>query len=398
VPASISSLIPAIAHRPDAPVALAPDQCRSLLDDLAQITDPRQRRGRRHSLVGVLAVAVAAVLAGAKSLAAIGEWAADAPQPVLAALGARRDPLRGAWQPPGEATVRRVLARVDPDALDGVIGRWLADQQPPPTPWSPRQAVAVDGKTLRGTGQHGIGQVHLFAAMDHADGVVLAQRQVDGAPGEVTGFRPLLAGLDLTGVVVTADALHTQREHAEFLVTGKQAGYLFIVKGNQPALHAQLGALPWRDIPVLDRTRDHGHGRVEVRTLKVATVAGLGFPHAAQGLRITRRVRSVRSRRWRAVTVYAVTSLTAAQASPAGLAGYVRGHWGIEALHHIRDTTYAEDASQVRAGTAPRVMASLRNLAIAILRLHGAGNIAAALRRNARDATRPLTLLGITNP
>jgi predicted transposase YbfD/YdcC len=137
-------------------------------------------------------------------------------------------------------------------------------------------------------------------------------------------------GLDLTGVVVTADALHTQREHAEFLVTGKQAGYLFIVKGNQPALHAQLGALPWRDIPVLDRTRDHGHGRVEVRTLKVATVAGLGFPHAAQALRITRRVRSIRSRRWRAVTVYAVTSLTAAQASPARLADWIRGHWGIE--------------------------------------------------------------------
>jgi len=398
VPAPTSSPIPAVAHWPDAPVALAPDQCRSLLEDLAQITDPRQRRGRRHSLVGVLAVAVAAVLAGAKSLVAIGEWAADAPQLVLAALGVRRDPLRGAYQPPGEATVRRVLARVDPDALDRVIGRWLADQQPPATPWSGRQAVAVDGKTLRGTGQHGVGQVHLLAAMDHADGMVLAQGQVDGAPSEVTGFRPLLAGLDLTGVVVTADALHTQREHAEFLVTGKQADYLFIVKGNQPALHAQLGALPWRDIPVLDRTRDHGHGRVEVRTLKVATVAGLGFPQAAQALRITRRVRPVHSQRWRTVTVYAVTSLTTTQASPARLAGYVRGHWGIEALHHIRDTTYAEDASQVRAGTAPRVMASLRNLAIGILRLHGARNIAAAVRRNARDATRPLALLGVTSP
>jgi predicted transposase YbfD/YdcC len=335
---------------------------------------------------------VAAVLAGAKSLAAIGEWAADAPQPVLAALGVRRDPLRGAYQPPGEATVRRVLARVDPDALDLVIGRWLADQQPPPTPWSGRRAVAVDGKTLRGTGQHGVGQVHLLAAMDHTDGTVLAQRQVDGAPSEVTGFRPLLAGLDLAGVVVTADALHTRREHAEFLVTGKQAGYLFIVKGNQPALHAQLGTLPLRDIPVLDRTRDHGHGRVEVRTLKVATVAGLGFPHAAQALRITRRVRSAHGQRWRTVAVYAVTS------QPGPLAGYVRGHWGIEALHHVRDTTYAEDASQVRAGTAPRVMASLRNLAIGILRLRGARNIAAALRRNARDATRPLALLGITSP
>jgi predicted transposase YbfD/YdcC len=199
-------------------------------------------------------------------------------------------------------------------------------------------------------------------------------------------------------VVVTADALHTQRDHAEFLITGKQADYLFLVKGNQPGLRAELAALPWRDIPVLDRTRDHGHGRVEVRTLKVATVAGLGFPHATQAIRITRRVRPLASRRWRTVTVYAVTSLSAPQASPARLADYLRGHWGIEALHHIRDVTFAEDASQVRTGTAPRVMASLRNLAIAILRLHGAHNIAAALRRNARDANRPLALLGITSP
>jgi hypothetical protein len=111
VPAPRSSRIPTAAQRLHAPVALAPDQCRSLLEDLAHIADPRQRRGRRHPLTTVLAVAVAAVLAGARSLAAIGEWAADAPGPVLAALGVRRDPLRRIWRPPGEATVRRVLAR-----------------------------------------------------------------------------------------------------------------------------------------------------------------------------------------------------------------------------------------------------------------------------------------------
>jgi hypothetical protein len=98
------------------------------------------------------------------------------------------------------------------------------------------------------------------------------------------------------------------------------------------------------------------------------------------------------------VTVYAVTSRTAAQAHPARLADWIRDHWGIEALHHIRDTTFAEDASQARTGTAPRTMASLRNLAIGILRAHGDRNIAAALRRNARDATRVLPLLGITSP
>ena len=187
---------------------------------------------------------------------------------------------------------------------------------------------------------------------------------------------------------MTADALHTQREHANWLVTHKHAAYLLMVKANQPTLHQQLRRLPWRDIPVADHTHDRGHGRVELRRLQVTTVAGLDFPHATQALRITRRVRPLAGRGWRTVTVYAVTSLAAAQASPARLADWIRGHWGIEALHHLRDTTFAEDASQARTGTAPRAMASLRNLAVGILPLHGHRNIAAALRRNARDPTR----------
>ena len=401
MPARPSSPIPAAAQRPSAPAALAPHQCRSLLQHLTQLPDPRQRRGRRHLLVGVLGVAVCAVLAGARSLAAIGEWAADAPGPVLAALGVRCDPLTGAWRPPAEATVRRVLARVDPDALDRAVGAWLADQHPPPGPGppgrSPHRAVAVDGKTLRGSGHHGQAQVHLLAAMDHTSRAVLAQTDVEAATNEIARFRPLLDRLDLTDTVITADALHTQREHAQWLVTHKHAAYLLLVKANQPALHRQLKALPWRDIPVADHTRDRGHGRVETRRLQVTTVAGLDFPHATQALRITRRVRSLPGRRWRTVTVYAITSLTAAQAHPVRLADWVRGHWGIEALHHIRDTTFAEDACQVRTGTAPRAMASLRNLAIGILRAHGHPNTAAALRCNARDATRLLPLLGITS-
>jgi predicted transposase YbfD/YdcC len=299
--------------------------------------------------------------------------------------------------------VRRVLARVDPAALDRAIGAWLADQQPPPANPSPpvrppRRAVAVDGKTLRGSGHHGTAQVHLLAVMDHTSCAVLAQTDVGHTTNEITQFQPLLAGLDLAGQVVTADALHTQHAHADWLVGVKHAAYLLIVKGNQPALHHQLATLPWRDIPVADHTRDRGHGRVELRRLQVTTVTGLDFLHATQALRITRRVRAPHSRRWRTVTVYAITNLTAAQASSARLADYVRGHWGIEALHHIRDTTFAEDASQIRTGNTPRAMASLRNLAIGVLRLRGHRNIAAALRRNARDPTRLLPLLGITSP
>jgi len=117
------------------------------------------------------------------------------------------------------------------------------------------------------------------------------------------------------------------------------------VKANQPSLHRQLTTLPWRNIPVLDYTRDRGHHRVELRRLQVTTVAGLDFPHATQAIRITRRIRPLRSRRWRTVRVYAVTNLTAAQAHPARLADWIRGHWGIEALHHLRDVTFAEDAA-----------------------------------------------------
>jgi predicted transposase YbfD/YdcC len=242
--------------------------------------------------------------------------------------------------------------------------------------------------------------MHLLAAMDHVTGGVLAQTEVAGKTSEITRFRPLLDRLDLTDTVITADALHTQRAHAEWLVTTKHAAYLLVVKANQPTLHQQLKTLPWPHIPIADRTCDRGHGRVETRKLQVTTIASLGldFPRAIQAIRATRRVRPLGSRRWRTQTVFAVTSLTAAQARPARLADWIRGHWGIEALHHIRDVTFAEDASQLRTGTTPRAMASLRNLAIGILRAHGHRNIAAALRRNARDTARILPLLGSTSP
>jgi predicted transposase YbfD/YdcC len=89
---------------------------------------------------------------------------------------------------------------------------------------------------------------------------------------EIAVFGPLLAGLDLAGVLITVDARYTKRDHARFLVADKHADYLLVVKANQPALHAQLAALPWRAIPVMDRTRDHARGRIELRTLKVASL------------------------------------------------------------------------------------------------------------------------------
>ncbi len=115
--------------------------------------------------------------------------------------------------------------------------------------------------------------------------------------------------------------------------------------------------------------------------------------------RITRRRRplnSSTSSRWSTETSYAITSLNATQATPAQLAGWIRGHWAIEALHHIRDVTYGEDASQIRTGNGPQVMATLRNLTTGIMKMAGHRNIAAACRYHARDATRTLATLGIS--
>jgi predicted transposase YbfD/YdcC len=405
VPAELSSPIPAALTRLTHadPRQLQDADGPHLLGSLAAVPDPRAARGRRHPLVAILAMAAAAVLAGARSIAAIAEWAAEAPQPVRAALGARRD-TPDHFAVPAEATIRRTLSRLDPDALAAAIGAWLANQdRPSPATGSRWRAVAVDGKTLRGARTQAAGgdgrPVHLLAAMDHTSRAVLAQRQVGGAPEEVPGVRPLLDGLDLAGVVVTADALHTHADTAEFLVTHKHAQYLFTVKANQPLLLARVQRLPWQRVPVADRTRDQAHGRIEHRTLKVVTAHHIGFPYAAQVLQVTRKTRNLRTntpRRWRTMTVYAITSLPFEQARPARLADLLRGHWAIEPLHHVRDTTFAEDASQLRTGAGPHVMAALRNLVIGMLCRAGPVNLAAALRRHARDPRRPLATLGIS--
>jgi len=420
VPAAISSLIPAVLGRV-APVMsgvsvleTCPKSVADLREHLAVVPDPRKRRGVRHTMGSILVIATVAVCAGARSFAAIGEWAADAPQWVLAVLGVRHDPRRGVYRAAGEATVRRVLQAVDADAVDTAIGTWLG-QRHARTPGQdggvrdgagqdgvPGVAIAVDGKTLRGTcDRDGTGGVHLLSAMTHhtptTGATVLAQVQVQSKTSEVAWFAPLLDQVDLTGVVVTADALHTVREHARYL-TGRGADYVFIVKENQHRLYDLLDGLPWSTAPV-HTTTDTGHGRTERRTIQVLPApVDVDFPGAAQAFLIERYVTDRATGQISAVAVLGVTSLTAHQAGPAQIAGYVRGHWGIEnRLHWVRDVTYGEDASRVRTGTAPRVMAGIRNLTISALRLAGHTNIAQALRHMARDVTRPLALFGMAS-
>jgi hypothetical protein len=359
VPADPSSSIPAALAQLAHADPLRPAEPPHLLAYLATLHDPRRACGRRHPLVAILAMAAAAVLTGARSMAAIAEWAADAPQPVRAAFGAGRDaPDR--WVVPTEATIRRTLARVDPTALAAVIGAWLGDRDRSrrPGPQHRRWAVAVDGKTLRGAKGGDGRQVHLLAAMDHTTPAVLAQRHVDGAPGEVPGLVPLLADLDLAGAVVTADALHTHADAAEFLVTGKQAHYLLVVKANQPTLLARCARLAWHHVPVLDRARNRAHGRVELRTSRPSPWATSAFRTPPRSSRSPARPVSLapggggpwsptRSPAW-------PSPGPAPPGSPTCCGGTGRSR---TACTGVRDVTFAEDACKLRTGTGPQVMA-----------------------------------------
>jgi hypothetical protein len=226
-----------------------------LVARLGRITDPRRRRGVRHPQAAILAVAIAAVLAGARSFLAIGEWAASQSQESLQRLGCRWHAGQRRFIPPSEPTIRRNMQTVAPDQLDRELGAWLTEQ-------CAHLAVAMDGKQLRGAVRPDGGRVHLVAALAHQAGVVLAQREVAPGSNEITAAQPLLETLELQGKVVTADALHAQVALARHLVEEKGADFVFTVKGNQPTLLDDIKALPEEDfspsLPYLGpRTRSH---------------------------------------------------------------------------------------------------------------------------------------------
>jgi predicted transposase YbfD/YdcC len=359
---------------------MPPACCQHLLDLLAQIPDPRKKRGRRHALAGLLAVGVAAVIAGSRSFAAIGQWAADAGPDVLAGLGAGRRPAE-------ESTYRRAFALVGADLLDQVLGAWLWTRA---AQSAGRLVIAIDGKAVRGAKDKAGKAPHLVAALAHGLGVVLGQVAVAAKSNEIPAVRELLkAFAGLAGAVITIDALHTQADTAQAILD-RHADYVMTVKANMPTLYRQLKKLPWTAVPSVSSVST-GHGRRARRTIKAALAPPwIGFAGAAQVAQLRRTV--TKKGKKTAEVVYLITSDR--DADPAVLAAWIRGHWEIEnRLHWVRDVTYQEDKSLVRTGNAPRVMASLRSLVISLLRLNGHSNIAAANRHHARDPQRTLNLL-----
>ena len=403
-----------------------------LLAKLCALPDHRKPRGVRHELAAILLVCVAAMLAGAHNPTEIAEWAADLSDEARLRLHLRRSPSSGLVVAPSVSTLQRTLRDVDRQALDRVVCETLAEEVHkrrnggggegaggPSSPGTDNPSscqepaasddggsgpaamfgVAVDGKTLRGAVQPDGRAVHLLSAMTHDERVVIAQEEVDHKTNEIKLFCPLLENLDLSGALVTADAMHAQRGHARFLVEEKHADFLLYVKENQPSLYNEVVCTPPEAFGEAYTETGKGHGRAEARTIRVAaTPDGLvEFPHVKAVVRIDREVHDAKTgeERWDE-TAWAVTSASTSDAGPPRLLAASRGHWGIEnGLHWVRDATMGEDASKVRSGSAPRALATMRNFVISVLRLAGARNIAKALRSISRRPALAFTLLGL---
>ncbi|MEU1320551.1 ISAs1 family transposase [Streptomyces tibetensis] len=394
------------------------------MEALSRVPDPRDPRGVRHRLATLLAVGVCAMTsAGHNSLTSIAEWARRCDQAVLARLGCPYDPFTGRFTAPGERTLRDVFGKVDAAALtqagfarltaltpsspcatapDGVREREQRRAHRAAAPQGDarpsRWAFAVDGKCLRGAVRADGSRVFILTAVRHDDTLTAALREIGAKTNEIPEFAPLLDQIDDTGLadaVVTVDALHAQKDHARYLVEQRHAHYLLSIKNNQPKFSGQLRQLPWKDVPVLHRSKDRGHGREEVGEVKVCSVDGLLFPHARQVVRIHRKRRRAGAGKWQTETVYAVTDLAAHQADPAESSAWARGHWIIEnTVHWTKDVTFAENASQVRRHGTPAVMSTLRDLARGALHRAGWAHIVSGRRAHTALET-ALTLHGI---
>lgn len=203
-----------------------------LLALLTGVVDPRKRRGVRHPLLTVLAISVCGILCGARSFAAIAQWATELTPEQLRRFGSPRK------RPPSEPTIRRVLQSIDAKPVDERLGGWIARRG-----CAAGSALAIDGKTQRGSGDGTQRPFHLVSAVVHGSGLVVAQQRVDDKTNEITCVEPLFQDLDITGAVVSGDAMFTQHKIARHLVEEKHADYLFMLKDNQPTLRSAVERL-----------------------------------------------------------------------------------------------------------------------------------------------------------
>lgn len=357
----------------------------------ATIPDPRSPHGQRYPLAFLLTCLVAALLCNCNSTCAVSQWCREQQTLLRQVFGHRRHLT------PSDSLYRRLLPRLDAEQVERALSAWVQATRPHPD----REAVAVDGKTVRGASTPHQAAPHLLAFCTHETQETLLQVRVSDKTNEIPVAQAAAAGLTWSGRVLTADALHTQ---TALVATLRALGgeVVLTVKENQPTLAADL-ALFFADPSTpcqCAQTHDWQRGRHEVRELALSSdlaaylAADSRWPGIAQVGRLRRHVRVAATGKTREETVYLITTLSAAQAGPEQVLRLVRGHWHIEnRLHYVRDVTFGEDRSRLRSGSAPQILAALRNLAITLLHRSGSPNIAARRRAFAYHPRRALRLL-----
>jgi predicted transposase YbfD/YdcC len=339
-----------------------------------------------------------AMLCGYRRDSAMAEWGRSYGHKLAHALGFTHA------KTPCAATLYHVLRQLDGSLVEATLGAWAASVLTalPPAPGE-LEALAIDGKTLRGSRQQAAPAVHLLSVRSHRSGLTRWQQAVADKTNEIPVLEDVLRGLLVEGRVITVDALLTQRAIADRIVQGG-GDDVRLVKGNQPQLQHDI-QLVFHETHALGETMmpsetvDSGHGRLEQRRLTAseALVGYSDWPGLAQVFQLERRVIMKKSGEQRHDVVYGVTSLGPDQAGPERLLGLVRQHWQIENQGHwVRDVTFDEDRSQVRCGSIPPIMAAFRNTAIGLMHWAGETNIAAACRRFAAQPWLALALIGIT--
>ena len=341
----------------------------SLWEALTSVPDHRRAAGKRYPLASLLLIAVATLLAGRRDQLGIVRWGRRLSRDALVSIGIGRARV------PAPSVWCELFQGLDVTALEQALGGWVQGATPP-------SHVAIDGKRLRGSATAQAAGTHLLAAFSASLQGVIGQLRVDPDANEITAALALLKTLPLKGVTITGDAIFTQKAICQLIIDGG-GDYFFTVKGNQPALKADIEqafrpfspSAEWTPPPDLRRaeTIEKSHGRIETR--QIETTASLAnhlrlWPGVAQVCRISRE-RIIRGKKT-IETVYAISSLTADRASPEQLLTLSREHWGIEnSLHYVRDVTYREDQARTHAGHAPQVLAACRNTALTLIRRLG---------------------------
>ena len=375
---------------------------RHLLNILAEVPDFRNKRGKRHPLSAILALAIIAMMAGCRSYTAIAEYGRTYHKDLAKALGFTHK------KTPCASTLHYVFKAIDATALENALTQWaIAVFEDLPTE-TQTHAIAIDGKTLCGSQKQGATLTHLLSVVSHQLGITLTQQPVAAKTNEIPIAKDILQALDISEKIITTDALLTQKAFCQTL-REKNADYVLPIKANQKQTYEDIKHLFRPETPQNRHTDTHAyntrvfetlheeaaaatdtfscvetaHGFTTQRTLTTSTLLNtyIDWPGIAQVYQYRTQRKHTRTGKITHQTQYGISSLPPEQASAEDLLTLRRGHWTIENLsHRTRDVIFAEDASQVRCGNIPHVMAALRNTVLTLLRISGHTQIAKALR------------------